>query len=195
LHVIYATLESDMKQTIIAISLAATALILAGCASGPTFPETPKQPIQDSRIVPSVRIGSAVLGMTEANLLDWLGQPNGSIFGSGPIFRFTDGDVQYAYDNLGLSMRFEAGKAIIITTTNSRYASADGVSVGSNELELRARWGNPTWADRVESCGDSRCSWQKLEFMRYRFANGVCVQVDGNTQRITVMTLTAYGRC
>src|SRR5688572_14405654 len=122
-------------------------IALFGCAGTTvTVPEPPKQAMNDTLIVPKSRIGPAALGMTEANLFEWLGNPDQVIRGDG-------GRMTYRYDGRGLYLVFERGRAVSVQARSSRYRTADGISVGTPELKVRAAWGQPTQSASLRDAG------------------------------------------
>lgn len=117
-------------------------LFLLACATEtprPVPPPRPAQPIFDFTIVPQVRIGPATLGMSDDDLLRWLGPPS-------ETFSFKDGWFQYTYGRLGLSVRVSSdGYVRRASTSDARYAMTNGVRVGSTALEVNVKLGSPAW--------------------------------------------------
>lgn len=140
---------------------------LAGCAG------TPKEPIRDNLIVPRVRIGEAALGMTEANLLKWIGTPT-------KTYSYRGSDNQYLYAK-GLWVGFSGGKASGIAVMAGPYRTADGIGIGTPELQMRGAWGTPT-------------KQQELDGQRqYCFKNGLTATVDARARTVKEIAVYASG--
>ncbi len=151
---------------------------LCGCAGMQAPPpEPPNAAIHDNLIVPRVRIGEAALGMSEANLLEWLGTPSQTIRGGGS-------DVWYEYSSKGLGIGFTAGRARTVQTTTSSHRTADGISVGTPELKVRATWGQPTMS----------ADFHELNGYDYCFANDLKVGVDTRSSTVRFIQISAE-RC
>lgn len=163
---------TSTKFTMIVASLAVAAVVLGGCAS---MPEPPAKPIYDSAVVPGVRIGPAALGMTEANMLQWLGEPS-------KTNSYGNRDNQYIYADRGLWIGFEGGRAEGIAASQSRYATSDGISVGASELKLRTTWGQPK--SRMQR-GDYH--------VQYCFSNGIRASVELQSRRVTELSIWVKG--
>jgi hypothetical protein len=152
-------------------------LLLTAC--GNSLPR-PTAKIDDTQIIPYARIGEFALGMTEAQMLDWAGEPKRtSCIGTKQLSDGSyacEGDNSYFYDDMRAD--FENGRAYSIETTSSRYATADGVSVGDSDLRLRAAWGPP-----VKTRSDT------LPLGRYEFCfkNGISADVDAETRRVILL--------
>lgn len=155
----------------------------AGCAS--KMPMPPAEPIDDTQIVPYSRIGKLALGMTEAQLLKWMGEPEKTL-------RLSATDNFYYYDGGRLHVRFENGRADYVATLNSRYASNDGISVGASDLRMRAVWGSPTRTRSLGPCGDT-CDTIKVQTYQYCFKNGLQVDVDAETGKVALIGVRVEG--
>lgn len=159
------------------LRLAWALVALAGCAGTPVVPEPPKEPIRDNLIVPRVRIGEAALGMSEANLLQWLGTPSNTL-------RSSSSYVWYEYSSKGLGIGFTAGRATTVRTTTSSHRTADGISVGTPELRVRATWGQPTMS----------ADYHEMNGYDYCFANDLKVGVDTRSSTVRLIEISAE-RC
>lgn len=166
--------QGKLMRNVVVIALVTSALL--GCA-GTNLPDPPKAPIRDNLIVPRVRIGEAAVGMTEAQLLQWLGTPSRSIQGSG-------GEMWYWYETKGLFLEFERGRAVRIeATSGSSYRTADGIGAGTPEIKARATWGQPT----------KSFDYHERNQHHYCFANGLKVTVDTQTSAVSVIGIWADG--
>lgn len=181
-----------MQRTIplLVASIGVAVVALGGCAGSVTLPEPPKEAMRDTLIVPRVRVGPAALGMTEANMLEWLGEPEGTL-GSA-----TD-TPGYMHESRGLTVWFnKRGRASLITVSNSRYATADGISVGASIAKLRTAWGPPVKRKELAGpCADSTCKTQIVDVVKYCFSNGMQanVRVDTSQPRVAVLEVRADG--
>jgi hypothetical protein len=95
--------------------------------------------INDNFIVPGERVGSVFLGMTEEQLYTKMGSPAKNF----PPNR--DGDVLYSYMDLSVYVKMATHRVKMIQVTGPAYRTAQGVSIGSSELELKAKVGQPAW--------------------------------------------------
>lgn len=171
-------------ERILPCALVGALLVLAGCAA--TIPEPPKEPIRDQRIVPYSRIGEAALGMTEAQLLQWIGTPSNT-------YEYGQRDNQYVFAGRGLWVGFSGGKASGITANRGSYRTTDGIGLGSPELEMRVAWGRPTRQRNLGPCGDSQCNTMKVEQVEFCFANGLMATIDAATRRVISVSVYASG--
>jgi len=96
------------------------ALALAGCSSTPGY-----------LIVPGERIGAVYIGMPAKDVIDELGAPLEST-------RLPNRTVSAFHDGLTVVVREADQRVISIGTTDTWYATAEGVRAGSTELEVRA---------------------------------------------------------
>lgn len=146
--------DGSMLRCLSAAVLFSSAL-LTGCASVPPLPAPPNQlPPDDSLIVPGTRIGPVAIGMTSKQVLQAKGTPSNS------IFRYTDAAV-YPYDQNKYSVVVDDATQQVwrVTTFSDQYQTAEGVGVGSSELEMRANLGNP----------DSSTNWDKADPPTYLY--------------------------
>lgn len=151
-------------------------ITLGGCAGGPTLPDPPKAAIHDTLIVPRVRIGPAALGMTEANMLDWLGEPTKTV-------EYGARDNQYVYEDKGLLIGFSRGKAMRVAVSKRPYATSDGISIGTSELKLRTTWGQPTKRRLMTSGG----------YIELCFSNGMQALLEMATRQVIELSVRADG--
>ncbi|MGQ0547922.1 MAG: hypothetical protein ACT4P3_21755 [Betaproteobacteria bacterium] len=164
----------NRMATSLVVAVATAAFV--GCA-GRQLPDPPKEPIRDDLIVPKVRIGEAALGMTESQVLQWLGTPNDTIRGDGSR-------IWYRYDRKGLFVGVEGGRVVQVEAmTGSSYRSADGIGPGTPELKVRAAWGQPT----------KSVSMHELSRFDYCFANDLKVMVDTRESTVSAIAIYADG--
>ncbi|MGQ0543969.1 MAG: hypothetical protein ACT4P3_01370 [Betaproteobacteria bacterium] len=123
--------------------IAGTAL-LAGCGTEKArvaeAPPADCRSQNDALIVPGCRIGPAHIGMTPAALLQALGQPNAS---RGPSANRITHDFRSR--ELSVSVSTLTNVVDKIYTYGTRYATTQGIRVGSSELEVSAKLGPPKW--------------------------------------------------
>lgn len=150
---------------------------LLGCAgTSPSLPEPPKEAIRDGLIVPRVRIGEAALGMSEADLLRWLGTPTATFRGDGS-------NVSYRYEGKGLFIRFEGGRATSIQAFGGNFRTADGIGVGTPELKVRVAWGPPTKSTSLHEVNQHDLC----------FSNDLNVMVNTRSSTVSSIAVDARG--
>jgi len=111
-------------------------LILSGCAASLTQPPAQlSAPIDDDRIVPGVRVGVVVLGMTAPELLRVRGDPD-------KVGRSDDG-VEHRYYYGADMVVMVRGHVFAIDTAAPRYRTAEDLGVGSSELRVKTVYGSP----------------------------------------------------
>jgi hypothetical protein len=130
-----------------------------GGAQRRPLPEPVIPAIHDQTIVPGSRVGPISLGMTEAQLLDAVGAPTTSFVG--------DDGKQHRYETLGLNAYVHGGRVDMVGVFGTSYATTDGIRVGSSELEVTARLGEPSWK-RDNDVTDSYC-----------YADGTSIAIGG----------------
>lgn len=177
-------MKKNFLQIIAMSFLALVAAVLGGCA-GVSLPDPPKEAIRDTLIVPKVRIGPAALGMTEANMLAWLGEPDRTV-GSG-------NRVHYWYERSGSWIGFERGRAVRISASKGSFATSDGISFGTSEVKLRSTLGRPIKSRELGPCADRACEQTRVEWIEYCFSNGLQVTLNAETRRVTVFEVYPDG--
>lgn len=122
-------------------------LVLASCGGGAytnfgDVPPPPATPIRDQLIVAGHRIGPVSLGMTAAQLLQALGEPD-------KVSNYTAGADHRMMQSL-LFRSFEVHMPTLnpqrvtsIRTTDGRYATVQGLHVGSSTLSFSGALGPP----------------------------------------------------
>lgn len=169
--------------------------VLTACAG--TMPTPPAEPIDDTQIVPYSRIGKLALGMTEAMLFKAMGEPEKThCIGTKKLSEATyacEGDNTYVYQGGTLFIGFSKGRAYYVETTSSRYATADGVSVGASDLRMRAAWGTPTKTRELGPCGDPACDTIDVETYEYCFKNGLQADIDADTRKVRMIGVRVSG--
>ena len=103
---------------------------VAACAKHYPPPAAAIPPSFDKTIT-ATRIGPVSLGMTEADLLKYLGKPTSSRFA-------TATSVQASYDGYGIVAGIHDGIVDQLSTGDPSYSTDTGLHVGSDQLELRA---------------------------------------------------------
>ena len=95
-------------------------------------------PVRDTLIVPGERVGPIALGMSSSALLETMGPPDESV-------RFSDG-VGATFKSAGLyaNVLDTTQQVFAIHVNDERYATKEGLKLGSSEMEVRAKLGAPT---------------------------------------------------
>ena len=120
------------------------AFVLAALPASATAPD-------DHVVVPGQRVGPVSIGMGPAELLQALGAPEESR-------TFQDGGSSYDYNGRHLQVIANGGKVSTIATWDAGDHLANGLKIGSAELELQAMMGSPAWkkarggGDFIEYC-------------------------------------------
>ena len=132
-----------------AISLVAT-ILFVGLA--PRVSAVP-QP-GDNLIVPGQRIGPIIFGMDPIQVTNILGK--GTV--SRPPGCSNNCAYYYDYANLGLSVQFSSPNnpkvvGIIATGSQGRWATAEGIRVGSSTSSVEDTYGKPS----SQYCGTTKC--------------------------------------
>jgi hypothetical protein len=102
---------------------------------------------RDNLIVPGVRIGPVKLGITIRELYATVGKEYNST-------DFLDGNSRLWYSELELSVWVNENDHVYkIEPYNGRYATRDGIRLGSPKANLVARYGQPQWTKLVYRSG------------------------------------------
>ena len=126
-------------------------LILAACASGGGIKIVQRSDqdvarlmtINDNLIVPGERIGPVFLGMTEEQLYRRMGNPVETQQGTGVLNGVPI--IGYRYEDIIAIVQPSAHKVVEIQVEGTRYTTAQGVTVGTSVLEMKAKLGRPAW--------------------------------------------------
>jgi hypothetical protein len=149
------------------VSFLSLAVPLCGCAaaSPPKINYPPPQipPVFDHAIAMGHRIGPVSIGMTEADLLKYLGPPKTST--PYPNGRFT----QYIWGELTVGVT--DGVVSAVTTTDPSYATPQGIHSDSTEIELK-----------VKLPPQRRKHQDEPDFWFYCYADGTIIGVRGADQ-------------
>lgn len=159
------------------------AALATGCAEAPRAPAR-SAPYHDTLIVPTKRIGPALLGMSPEQMIAWMGRPDEAV-GSG--------DSAWRYTREGMQVAFDAGRAYIISVTEPRYATADGLRVGSPSSQLAARWGKPTQVRESTRCVDRQCETTTIDTLHQCYANGMQADIDFASNKVTELQVRTGG--
>ena len=128
------------------------AILLSGCASTAlVLPPPPSVlPENDQKLVPGQRIGNLVIGMSDKQVYQLLGDPQMT---GDAAHGFT-----YAYQPAFVSVyTYEATQQVEeIATSNQAYSTAEGVQVGGTMLSLRSNYGEP---DKIIPGGPDGTEW------------------------------------
>ena len=157
-----------MRGHLLALVVCATA-----CGSSPkpiAHPPPVIPPQFDGTIVMGHRIGPASLGMTEAQLVEYLGPPSRTA-------PFDDGSHVYGWAKHELNVVVVDGKVDQVGLEpgeqhlyTERYSTATGIHFGSTELEVKVKLGSPSW----------RSPTQDDSMIVYCYPDGTKVGVGGN---------------
>ena len=141
-----------------------------------SLPIPAAQPVFDSQIVPGQRIGPVALGMSSTQLLQAAGSPaTSNHVGDVTAARFSNG--------IDVNVRDGDSRVTSVSTTESRYATPDGLRVGVSELEVRARRGAP--AGVLDEQGMDR----------YLCYPGMWFGFARNSNRVNTIAVTAGTAC
>lgn len=146
-----------------ALALLFALLGFASCdAPGPQRAAEPAAaPIFDQLIVAGKRIGPVAIGMPVADLIGAIGEPNESLNMYCGADKTKTCLIQAFWNDRGLSVRFPTvtdsdyssqpkERVDKISVTDSRWATAEGLKVGSSEVSVRAKLGTPLQQRREE---------------------------------------------
>jgi hypothetical protein len=134
--------------------------LLGGCVSPMYSPESleavaderdrarGKSLLDDHLIVPGVRVGRLVLGITDEEVFRVIGDPDRSY------------SYGYIYDDKGLTVAIKYDRLVLITVKNSRYSTTEGVKVGDDILRLTDALGKPAKEVKDQAC--SHCDNYEL---------------------------------
>lgn len=133
--------------------------LAASCASGGARREPVIPAIHDQTIVFGQRIGPVSLGMTEAQLVEAVGKPDGeqSYGGNRRALQFP---------KLKLHVVVDTGRVVFVSPLDATYATADGLRVGASEHHLKP-------------IASSAARTERKGTMSYCFADGTLVTVAG----------------
>jgi hypothetical protein len=96
----------------------------------------------DHLIVPGVRVGALVLGMTDEEVFRVIGVPDrGYSYG-------------YFYDDKGLTVGIKDDRLVLITAKISQYSTPEGVKVGDGILRLTDALGKPAKVVEDQTCSN-----------------------------------------
>jgi hypothetical protein len=95
----------------------------------------------DRLIVPGQRIGNVSLGMSLAQLYAARGAPKKTL-------TIPSGDTQYVWDDVLVWVNAGAQTVSSAAALSPVYKTAEGIGVGSSDLEVRAKLGAPDCAPR-----------------------------------------------
>jgi hypothetical protein len=122
--------------------------------------------------------------MNEKQMMERLGRPDETI---------GYGDGAYLFRRQGLLIAFGLKGAYMVATTKPEFATSDGIAVGISLKGIRAKWGEPTDSREVGQCLGVGCEELKVEKMQYCFRNGMQVEVDEVSQRVTLLQVQSGG--
>jgi len=154
--------------------LMAAVLNLVACAGGAglkTVQRTnadvsSRMVLNDSLIVPGDRVGRVFLGMTEEQLYERMGNPSNTHL---LILNGVQVNV-YQWDDLEVSVQPSNRQVVDIRVDGPRYATREGVSVGSYELEMKAKLGEAAWGPVP--------AYRDRNVFKYWFNSGLRVDVE-----------------
>lgn len=98
-------------------------------------------PIFDELIVLGRRVGPVSLGMHVRDLYGAMGSPD-------QVLKYSDGTTGYSWNRAGIftAVWDRTQQVFRITVESPTYATAEGIRVGTTELEVQAKLGPPIWA-------------------------------------------------
>ncbi|GEM_PF-5071778 len=89
-------------------------------------------------IVPGKQIGKAFVGMTPAQLYQALGKPDKTVNGGEEAH-----ETFYYYKDLTVALDTKTQSVYQVNTASPKFRTKEGLGVGSQDLELRAKLGSP----------------------------------------------------
>jgi hypothetical protein len=134
--------------------------------------------VNDNLIVPGERVGPVFLGMTEGSLYQKMGNPNHSDMMDRGATKY------YQWRDIRVEVKESDHKVFNIEVTGSSYRTAEGISTGSSDLEVKSKLGQPHW----EVPFNTPQSTSKL-----CFNSGITILVKSG--RVTSIFLFTSGTC
>jgi hypothetical protein len=105
--------------------------------------EPPAAITRDNLIVPGVRMGPVKLGMTVRELHATVGKEYNSV-------DYPSGNSRLWYSSLGMYVWVNPDDHVFrVEPYDARYATRDGIRLGSPKANLLARYGQPQWSKLV----------------------------------------------
>lgn len=127
-----------------------------------------------SGIHPGEGIGAVELGMTPAKVQEVIGLP--------PSRRSARG--WYAWDTRRLSVLFDGGRAMIIYTEDPAAATAEGIRLGSTDVDLIKAYGGPACSSLFSAFGGATLGW---------VYHGLLVFITGSPRQIVALAVVPNG--
>ena len=163
------------------LSTRAVILVFLGtisCSSARPLAPPIAPPVHDQLIVPGARVGPIALGMSSASLFEIMGAPEESM-------RFKDSmSAVYSSSGVNALVLDATSQVFSISATDRRYSTAQGIQIGSTELEIRAKMGVPSSDTRLGNTHE----------MCYETGISFTISLEGRVQYIEVHpTLAANG--
>src|SRR2546422_997766 len=135
--------------------------------------EAEAQPVGNSGS-PGEGIGAVRLGMTPARVQEVIGLP--------PSRRTARG--WYDWDTRRLSVLFDSGKAVIIYTEDPTAVTAEGIRLGSTDVDLIKAYGGPACSSLFPASGRATLAWGY---------HGLLVFISGSPRQIGALAVVPGG--
>src|SRR2546426_2526817 len=135
--------------------------------------EAEAQPVGNS-VSPGEGIGAVRLGMTPARVQEVIGLP--------PSRRTARG--WYDWDTRRLSVLFDSGKAVIIYTEDPTAVTAEGIRLGSTDVDLIKAYGGPACSSLFPASGRATLAW---------VYHGLLVFISGSPRQIGALAVVPGG--
>jgi hypothetical protein len=148
--------------------------------------------IDDNLIVPGERVGRVFLGMTEEQLYKRMGTPDQLPPGTGVTNLNGEAMITYIWGDLIAYVQPSTHKVLMIHVQRVgggiRYATTEGVALGTSELEMKSKLGPPAW-------GPNRV-YTDRDVNQYCFSSGLQLWIDEKHQVsvFIVYTVPACGK-
>ncbi len=131
------------------------------------------QPAGNS-VDPGEAVGAVHLGMTPAKVQEVIGLP--------PSRRNARG--WYAWDTRRLSVLFDGGKAVVIYTEDPTAVTAEGIRLGSTDVDLIKAYGGPACSSVFAASGRATLGW---------VYHGLVVFITGSPRHIAALAVVPNG--
>jgi hypothetical protein len=113
----------------------------------------------DNLIVPNRRIGKVTIGMSVAQLYNVMGKPNKT-----DVFAL-QGESFYQFNDLDVGVANDDQLVGSVLTSSSKYKTAEGLGVGSENLELRAKGGEVCATQSGLAPGEVYIAYKEILFI------------------------------
>ena len=113
----------------------------------------------DNLIVPNQRIGKVTIGMSVTQLYNVMGKPNTT-----NVSALSD-ESSYIFNDLRVGVGNDDQLVGSVVTSSSKYKTAEGLGVGSENLELRAKGGQVCATQSGLTPGEVYIAYKEILFI------------------------------